>query len=73
MAIGLPVRVTINALGVDQNVVYVGLTNSLAMDVPTLAKDIGWYMKGAKPGQRGNAVIAAIWTATTGRRASFEN
>lgn len=53
-----PVRLTIPAIDVDAKIQQVGVTASGKMAVPTNYTDVGWYKKGAVPGQRGSAVIA---------------
>jgi LPXTG-site transpeptidase (sortase) family protein len=54
----LPLRLTIPKLGVDAPVISVGLTPQLAMDVPQKADEIGWYEYSARPGMKGNSVLA---------------
>jgi sortase (surface protein transpeptidase) len=43
---------------VDALVIAVGLTREGAMDVPQRAEDVGWYQYSARPGMKGNAVLA---------------
>lgn len=58
MAVGVPVRIQIPAIGVDAAVQPVGLTGDGAMGVPDNLSDVSWYQKGVKPGEAGQAVIA---------------
>ncbi|HEV8677623.1 MAG TPA: class F sortase [Candidatus Paceibacterota bacterium] len=54
---GVPVRLRIPKIGVDANVVDVGLGKTGNMAVPYTFTDVGWYRYGPKPGQVGSAVI----------------
>jgi len=58
IAVGVPVRIQIPAIGVDATVQPVGLTGDGAMGVPDNLSDVSWYQQGVKPGQAGQAVIA---------------
>ena len=53
-----PNRLRIPALGVDANVVPVGLAANSDMEIPG-ATDVGWYELGPRPGAPGSAVLAA--------------
>ena len=53
-----PVRIEIPAIGVDDEVVPVGLLEDGAMEVPDFGL-AGWYELGPKPGAPGPAVVAA--------------
>lgn len=53
-----PARIRIPDLGIDTNVLEVGLTKEGKMDSPKSSTAVGWYKFGAKPGEQGNAVIA---------------
>jgi len=56
---GVPTRILIPALGIDDPVIPVGLEEDGAMEVPP-AELAGWYRYGTAPGSdRGSAVIAA--------------
>ena len=50
-------RVRVPAIGVDANVVSLGLNSDSTLQVPTDATDAGWWSGGAAPGRRGAAVI----------------
>ncbi len=56
-AYGVPVRLKIPKLGIDANVIEVGITDTGNMDVPQTLEEVGWYKYGPKPGEKGSAVI----------------
>ncbi len=60
-----PVRVRIPVLGVDTRMDGLGLNSDGTLEVPPYDR-AGWYRGGAKPGERGPAVIAAHVDSTTG-------
>ncbi|MGI8982965.1 MAG: class F sortase [Acidimicrobiales bacterium] len=62
---GTPVRVRIPAIGVDARMDGLGLNSDGSLEVPPYDR-AGWYQGGAKPGERGPAVIAAHVDSTTG-------
>lgn len=47
----IPVKITIPSIGVDSEIVSVGLTEEKIVDTP--ATKVGWYHRMAKPGERG--------------------
>jgi sortase (surface protein transpeptidase) len=55
---GEPVRVVVPAIGVDAELVELGLEPDGAMEVPDFGL-AGWYAEGPRPGHPGPAVIAA--------------
>lgn len=55
----LPVRLRVDALGVDAPIDPYGVDASGEMDVPANVSDVGWYRFGPVPGERGSAVLAA--------------
>ena len=57
-ALGAPTRVTIPAIGVDANLVGVGLKPDGAMQTPDFGT-AAWYDLGPKPGAPGPAVVLA--------------
>lgn len=65
--VGQPVRLKIPAINVDAPVEDVGQAPDGAMDVPKDFNDTAWYDLGARPGERGNAVVAGHVDSTTGR------
>jgi len=56
--LALPLRLVVPRLGVDAPIVAVGLTHDGAMDVPQHAGEVGWYQYSARPGTKGNAILA---------------
>ncbi|KUP95324.1 class F sortase [Thermobifida cellulosilytica] len=54
-----PVRLTIDAIGVDAPLTELGLNPDGTLEDPPLEEDhlAGWYALGASPGERGPAVI----------------
>lgn len=56
--VGIPVSLSIPAIGVNAPVIQVGVDANGNMDSPKTATDTAWYAPGARPGQPGNAAIA---------------
>ncbi|WLR55964.1 class F sortase [Mesobacillus subterraneus] len=54
----VPINLTISSIGLDAKIIPVGLQEDGAMEVPEDVMEIGWYTKGARPGEKGNAVLA---------------
>ncbi len=53
----VPTRLRIPNLGINAPIEHVGLDDKSRMDVPHNIWNTAWYKLGAKPGERGNAVI----------------
>jgi sortase (surface protein transpeptidase) len=53
-----PERIVIPAIGVDADVIDLGLNDDGTMEVPTDFAQAGWFDRGPKPGRVGPAVIA---------------
>ncbi|MBS1252164.1 MAG: hypothetical protein MAG451_01202 [Anaerolineales bacterium] len=68
---GLPVQLRIPSIGIDAYIEHVGLTEDLAMDVPSTVENVAWYKLGYRPGERGNTVIAGHLDTVTGAPAVF--
>jgi LPXTG-site transpeptidase (sortase) family protein len=66
-----PVRLTIPKLRIDAPVLRVGLTSQGYMDIPRGAFEIGWFERGTRPGNRGNAVFAGHLDTTLGTPGAF--
>ena len=66
-----PVRITIPAIGVSAPIIALGLDRSGALEVPHDFGDTGWWTGGARPGERGPAVIAGHVDSHTGPAAFF--
>lgn len=56
--VGLPVTLTIPAIGVQTSLIHLGLTSSGALQVPPSTAVAGWYTGSPRPGAVGSAVIA---------------
>lgn len=54
-----PTRVRIPALGIDAQIVALGVADYGEMEVPRDAGTVAWYEYGPSPGQEGSAVLAA--------------
>lgn len=52
-----PVGIRIPAIGVDAQVVALGVDEAGALEVPTDFATTGWWQGGAEPGERGAAVV----------------
>ncbi|MGW1410457.1 class F sortase [Streptomyces sp. NPDC002403] len=54
-----PVRITVPSLGIDSELMRLGLNQDGTVEVPPAEKGMtaGWYTGGAAPGERGAAVI----------------
>lgn len=68
-----PNHIEIPSIGLNAEVVNVGITPDKAMDVPSDAKKVGWYELGVKPGDTGGAIMTAHYDTTTGKPAVFYN
>jgi LPXTG-site transpeptidase (sortase) family protein len=53
-----PIGLTIPAIGVQTNIIHLGLTASGALQVPSSTAVAGWYTGSPRPGDVGSAVIA---------------
>lgn len=51
----IPVKLIIPAINLEANIFPVGLTPAKIVDTP--AREVGWYIKGARPGEIGSAVF----------------
>jgi LPXTG-site transpeptidase (sortase) family protein len=52
-----PSRLTIPKIGVNANVIQMGITTTGSMQAPATNQATGWYKYGARPGNVGSAVI----------------
>lgn len=71
--VAMPVRFILPKIGVDAPIEAVGTDTNGTMALPLELTKVGWYQDGAKPGQRGNAVIAGHLDSATGAGAIFYN
>lgn len=53
----VPTRLRIPSISVDAQVEQVGLDAQRRVDVPSNYANVAWFKLGAKPGERGNAII----------------
>jgi len=75
MSRSVPVSVRIPAIGVSAHIISVGLTTSGGVGVPSLSTPmlVGWYDRGAAPGQSGPAVLVGhVDAAATGPAVFYE-
>lgn len=54
----LPVRLKIPSINVDANIQQVGVSTDGEMEVPSNTVDVGWFKLGARPSEKGSAVIS---------------
>lgn len=69
-----PVSVSLPAIGVDAAaVVEVGLDADRAVEIPDDVREVGWYGKGPRPGEDGNAFMTShVDSRTQGRGVLFD-
>jgi len=68
-----PVRIRIPKINVYAVIEPVGLTSGLAMDVPEIPANAGWFKLGVQPGEKGSAVIAGHYGWKDGIPAVFDS
>ncbi len=68
-----PARLMIPVLDVDASVESVGRTRAGNMGSPTSSTGIAWFKEGARPGERGSAVVAGHLDNALGRSGVFKN
>lgn len=68
-----PVSISISSINVeDAEVVEVGLDSSRAVEIPDDVKQVGWYNRGPRPGEDGNAFMTShVDSRTQGRGVLF--
>ena len=67
-----PVGLTIPAIGVQTNIIHLGLTASGALQVPSSTAVAGWYTGSPRPGAVGSAVIAGHIDSKSGPGVFFQ-
>jgi hypothetical protein len=68
----VPVSLRIDDLGVEANVLQVGIAPDGSLEVPEQVSDVGWFREGARPGQPGAAVVVGhVDSASQGPGAFF--
>jgi sortase A len=68
-----PIKVSIPAVGIEGEIVPVGIGASGNMAVPVKFEDVGWYKYGPTPGRVGNSVVAGHLDNGKGKPAVFYN
>ena len=66
-----PARIRIPSIGVDADVIDLGLNGDGTLEVPQDFSQTGWFAKGSKPGQYGASVIAGHIDSTSGPAVFF--
>nr|WP_281387014.1 class F sortase [Jiangella mangrovi] len=68
MPASAPALVEIDALGISQDVINLGLADDGTMEVPDGPDPVGWYELGPTPGESGPAVLAGqlTWNGADG-------
>jgi sortase (surface protein transpeptidase) len=66
-----PVRIAIPAIGVSAPVVPLGLDRTGALEVPRDFAETGWWTGGARPGERGPAVVVGHVDSSSGPAVFF--
>ncbi|MBF0706551.1 class F sortase (plasmid) [Alkalihalobacillus hwajinpoensis] len=67
----LPTSISIPSIDVEANVIKVGKLPGGQMESPKTEVDVGWYESGAKPGEKGSAVLAGHVDSTEGPAVFF--
>jgi sortase A len=62
----IPHKIDIPTLGIEADVISLGLTKDGAMDVPKNDNDVAWFSPGYRPGTPGHAVLAGHVDSKTG-------
>lgn len=68
---GRPLRLRIQAIGVDAEIESLALTSDQKIAVPTAWERVGWYREGYRPGEKGRAVLSGHFDDDQGRPAVF--
>lgn len=63
----------IPAINVNAEIWQLGVTQAGEMEVPNNTVDVGWFKLGARPGDRGSAVIAGHFDGENGEVGVFTN
>lgn len=69
--IGLPRKLSAPLLGINADIQEVGLASGGEMGAPDNYKSAGWFNLGARPGEKGNAVIAGHLDTNLGKGGVF--
>lgn len=71
--VSVPMTLEIPALGIHSDVEEVGMDSEGRMAVPSGYSNVGWWKLGAKPGDKGSAVMAGHYDSPTGSPGVFYN
>jgi hypothetical protein len=63
---GEPVRLMVPALGIDRELIRLGLTPDHRLEVPVSRLDAGWYIHSSVPGEAGPAIVAGHVSSEAG-------
>ncbi len=69
--VGNPSQISIPSIDLTAQISPVGITTDNYMDIPKQAQVVGWYDRGAKPGQIGGAILNGHFDTPTGKPAVF--
>jgi LPXTG-site transpeptidase (sortase) family protein len=68
-----PVRIKAPNVGIDAEIIEVGVDADGTLEAPADWSKAGWYTKSAKPGLKGNVIIDGHYDSNTGAPAAFWN
>ncbi|WP_233254412.1 class F sortase [Salipaludibacillus keqinensis] len=68
----IPSMIEIPSIEVEAEIIHVGLEDDGAMEVPNEGDLVGWFNRGAKPGAKGNSVLAGHVDDRTGPAIFFD-
>lgn len=71
--ISSPESIRIKSIGLDLNLVPVGLDEEGVMETPQNWQEAGWYIRGGKPGEPKNLIINGHLDTSQGAPAAFFN
>lgn len=69
----VPVRIYSETVGIDAEIIEVGVSADGALEAPIDFTKAGWYKKSAFPGHKGNMIIDGHYDTNTGAPAAFWN
>lgn len=70
---GVPLRLTIPAIGVDAKILSLGLTAEGNIGTPKGPSEVSWYSGSPRPGENGSAVISGHYGWKDDIPAAFDN
>jgi LPXTG-site transpeptidase (sortase) family protein len=63
----LPTRITIPTLKIDAPIIGLDIAQDTTLEVPSNAKDVGWYKRSPVPGEKGPAILVGHLDSAVGR------